>query len=205
MKKVVYSVSKQNRFGSTKMTGLGFITESDLIIACTSKNGKAYIRVFEDCVKNCHEVFGKNAEMLANELPLTLTGRDCGLESRVPMVGFPYHASDLSQIPAAGISCQSWFIARSPADLIREGEMLDHCVGRMNYDMRVIREQSLIFFIRTKQHPDTPFVTVEYSLQSHKVLQCYGEHDHRPSDDVLHYVNKVWLPYANKTLKKLAA
>ena len=96
-------------------------------------------------------------------------------------------------------------IARSPADLIREGEMLDHCVGRMNYDMRVIREQSLIFFIRTKQHPDTPFVTVEYSLQSHKVLQCYGEHDHRPSDDVLHYVNKVWLPYANKTLKKLGA
>ena len=96
-------------------------------------------------------------------------------------------------------------IARSPADLIREGEMLNHCVGRMNYDMRVIREQSLIFFIRMKEHPDTPFVTVEYSLQSHKVLQCYGEHDHRPSDDVLHYVNKVWLPYANKTLKKLAA
>lgn len=41
-----------------------------------------------------YEVFGKNAEMLANELPLTLTAQDCGLESRVPMVGFPYHASD---------------------------------------------------------------------------------------------------------------
>ena len=41
-----------------------------------------------------YEVFGKNAEILADELPLTLTGRDCGLESRVPMVGFPYHASD---------------------------------------------------------------------------------------------------------------
>lgn len=23
-----------------------------------------------------------------------MTGRDCGLESRVPMVGFPYHAAD---------------------------------------------------------------------------------------------------------------
>lgn len=45
MKKVVYSVSKQNRSGSTKMTGLGFITESDLVIACTSKSGKAYIHV----------------------------------------------------------------------------------------------------------------------------------------------------------------
>ena len=42
-----------------------------------------------------YEVFGKNAELLADELHLTLTGRDCGLGSRVPMVGFPYHASDV--------------------------------------------------------------------------------------------------------------
>lgn len=42
-----------------------------------------------------YEVFGKNAEVLANELPLTLTGRNCGLESRVPMVGFPYHTAEM--------------------------------------------------------------------------------------------------------------
>ena len=42
-----------------------------------------------------YEVFGKNAEVLANELPLTLTGRDCGLESRVPMVGFPYYTAEM--------------------------------------------------------------------------------------------------------------
>ena len=42
-----------------------------------------------------YEVFGKNAEILANELPLTLTGRDCGLESRVSMVGFPYHTAEM--------------------------------------------------------------------------------------------------------------
>ena len=42
-----------------------------------------------------YEVFGKNAEMLADELHLTLTGRDCGLESRVPMVGFPYHTAEM--------------------------------------------------------------------------------------------------------------
>ena len=67
MKKVVYSVSRTNRYGSTKMTGLGFVTESDLIIACNGKSGKAYIRVFKECgkayirvfkecVKNCHAV-----------------------------------------------------------------------------------------------------------------------------------------------------
>ena len=42
-----------------------------------------------------YEVFGENAEMLADELHLTLTGRDCGLESRVPMVGFPYHTAEM--------------------------------------------------------------------------------------------------------------
>ena len=59
-------------------------------------------------------------------------------------------------------------IARSPQDLIREGDALDHCVGRMNYDQRFIREESLIFFVRDKQSPDVPFVTVEYSLQNKK-------------------------------------
>ena len=96
-------------------------------------------------------------------------------------------------------------IAKSPADLIREGKALHHCVGRMNYDQRMVREESLIFFIRNKQEPNTPFVTVEYSISQKKVLQCYGEHDHKPKEDVLYYVNKVWLPYANRTLKQIAA
>lgn len=62
MQKVVYSVSKLNRFGNTKMTGVGFITDSDLITACVSKKGNAYIHIFEDCVKNCHAVSGRDGE-----------------------------------------------------------------------------------------------------------------------------------------------
>lgn len=96
-------------------------------------------------------------------------------------------------------------IAHSPAELIREGELLHHCVGKMNYDRRFIREESLIFFVRSRQNPETPFVTLEYSLKNRKVLQCYGEYDSKPSENVLHYVNKVWLPYANKTIKQIRA
>lgn len=94
-------------------------------------------------------------------------------------------------------------IARSPHELIREGDILHHCVGRMNYDQKFAREQSLIFFVRNVNEPDTPFVTLEYSLKNKKILQCYGEHDHKPSDNVLEYVNKRWLPFANKQLKKI--
>ncbi len=96
-------------------------------------------------------------------------------------------------------------IAKSPADLINEGEMLHHCVGRMNYDQRMIREESLIFFIRDKNFPDVPFVTVEYSLKQRKVLQCYGDRDSKPNEQVLNFVSKKWLPYANKKLKQIVA
>lgn len=41
-----------------------------------------------------YEALKDHATTLASELNLTLVGRDCGLEERVPMVGIPYHAID---------------------------------------------------------------------------------------------------------------
>ena len=96
-------------------------------------------------------------------------------------------------------------IAQKPSDLIREGEELHHCVGRMGYDQKFAREESLIFFIRTKEEPDKPLATVEYSLKNHSVLQCYADNDSKPNEDILNFVNNKWLPYANRKIKKLAA
>ena len=45
-------------------------------------------------VGDFYEFFGDDAVRLANYLNLTLTGHDCGLEERVPMVGIPYHAAE---------------------------------------------------------------------------------------------------------------
>ena len=42
-----------------------------------------------------YEILGKDAVAIASELDLTLTGRECGLPHRIPMVGFPYHAAEL--------------------------------------------------------------------------------------------------------------
>lgn len=63
---------------------------------------KTYMSIqnkYPDCIiayrlGDFYEVFGENAKILADKLDLTLTGRDCGLESRVPMVGFPYHIAE---------------------------------------------------------------------------------------------------------------
>ena len=62
MKKVVYSVTRNGKSDFTKITGIGYITDKDLVIACISKNQKPYIRVFEDCVKECHKVHNTENE-----------------------------------------------------------------------------------------------------------------------------------------------
>ncbi len=95
------------------------------------------------------------------------------------------------------------FIAKSPAELQKEGRRLNHCVGKNGYDQKFAREESLIFFLRQHDAPDKPYVTIEYSPKQKKVLQCYAEHNHSPSEDAREYVNAVWLPYANKALKKI--
>ena len=42
-----------------------------------------------------YEMFFEDAEIISHELELTLTGRNAGLEERVPMCGVPYHAVDI--------------------------------------------------------------------------------------------------------------
>ncbi len=39
-----------------------------------------------------YEMFFEDATLVSHELELTLTGKSCGLEERVPMCGIPYHA-----------------------------------------------------------------------------------------------------------------
>lgn len=95
-------------------------------------------------------------------------------------------------------------IPRDPFDLTNEGNILHHCVGRMNYDQKFIREDSLIFFVRTKDNPQTPYVTLEYSPKEKKLLQCHGDNNKRPDDETMEFINKKWLPYARKQLKQIA-
>lgn len=62
-----------------------------------------YLKIKEkypDCIVSYrlgdfYEILDNDAVTVAKELDLTLTSRDCGLDTRVPMVGFPYHAADI--------------------------------------------------------------------------------------------------------------
>ena len=62
MKKVIYSITNLSKKESDKLTGVGFITESDLLIARLSRKGSAYIKNFVDCIKHCFPVMNKSDE-----------------------------------------------------------------------------------------------------------------------------------------------
>ncbi|MCI2131212.1 MAG: DNA mismatch repair protein MutS [Lachnospiraceae bacterium] len=54
---------------------------------------------YKDCILfyrlgDFYEMFFDDAKTVSEELELTLTGKDCGMEERAPMCGIPYHAAD---------------------------------------------------------------------------------------------------------------
>jgi hypothetical protein len=76
------------------------------------------------------------------------------------------------------------------SDLMREGEALSHCVGRMGYDKKVADGVSIIMFIRKANKLDDPFVTLEYRIDRKALTQCYGYKDSKPTDDVLEFARR---------------
>ena len=36
-----------------------------------------------------------------------------------------------------------------------------------------------------------------------KILQCYAESNTKPDEKVMSFINKSWLPYANRKLRKI--
>ena len=75
-------------------------------------------------------------------------------------------------------------------DLEEEGKALNHCVGRMGYDVKMIKGLSFIAFLRKADAPETPFVTIEFGIEKNKILQIYGDHDSKPSNEVVQWAAK---------------
>lgn len=61
MKKVVYSVYRIGKANS-KMSGIGYVVNKDLLTACVGQNGKPYIKVFEECLEDLRLVSGTKDE-----------------------------------------------------------------------------------------------------------------------------------------------
>ena len=65
--------------------------------------------------------------------------------------------------------------AKDAAEIVREGWALHHCVGGDGYLNKHNTGRTAILFMRSADHPDKPYVTIE--VDKDRILQWYGAHD----------------------------
>ena len=94
-------------------------------------------------------------------------------------------------------------VAPSVKSLILEGNALHHCVGKMGYDQKMVNKESLILFVREKQQPEKPYLTMEFSLKNKNILQIHGDNNSPPQSGVKKFIEYTWLNFAKKQLKKV--
>lgn len=72
--------------------------------------------------------------------------------------------------------------ATSAEEIVMEGRILHHCVGGDSYLDKHNRGKTYILMLRFKEKPKIPYITVEISAKSNKILQWYGEKDRKPDE-----------------------
>lgn len=91
--------------------------------------------------------------------------------------------------------------ARSAGEIIKEGRILHHCVGGDNYLNKHNSEISYILMLRFKSEPEVPYITVEISAESGKILQWYGDKDKKPDEaNMQNWLKRYVKELKNKTL-----
>lgn len=91
-------------------------------------------------------------------------------------------------------------IPKSASDIIEEGHVLHHCVGRDNYLSAHNRQTSTILFLRHSKNPDIRFVTIE--IKKDHIVQWYGAYDKKTEETE---VNKWLRTYREIVNKRLSA
>ncbi len=82
--------------------------------------------------------------------------------------------------------------AKNAGEIIREGKTLHHCVGNESYIKNHNDGRSLILFLRKKEQPECPYVTIELNTESGKIQQWYGANDRKPEEKYLTAVLKQY-------------
>jgi hypothetical protein len=88
--------------------------------------------------------------------------------------------------------------ARSQEEMIREGQLLHHCVARYAADHA--NGKTAILFIRRSMDPETPFFTLELDEQTGKVCQNRGKRNCDRTKEVEAF-EKAWLEYIHRIMK----
>jgi hypothetical protein len=100
------------------------------------------------------------------------------------------------------------YLIRPPKDFdefVEEGTKLLHCVCTNGYYKDHVAGTRLIFFVRKRNKPDNPFYTVEYGVDSQRVIQCYGYRHANATPEIKAFTGKWSSRHAAPQKDKAAA
>ena len=90
-------------------------------------------------------------------------------------------------------------IPRDNGELVREGDVLRHCVGM--YGAQHIGGSSVIFFIRHHRRPERPYYTLAIDMRNkpaERQLHGYGNERHGPNKEYAHKIPKSVRDFCNR-------
>lgn len=192
---------KVREYGGVQVLKAGFSAERIINYLKNTKDGLQY-HLYADYIHACEYLHidlrdTKNAfpndlrrmhDLRANEMASEVAKKDAK-ERRSLYLRFYKAAKDLKWCETE-TAAFCIIVPFSPNDLVKEGKKLHHCVGKMGYDKKMADGKSFIAFLRRPDKKDVPFVTIEFDLQTNAVKQCYGDHDSKPEQTVMDFVNE---------------
>ncbi len=101
-----------------------------------------------------YEIFDEDAVLVAKQVGLTLSSREVGLESRVPMIGYPYHRADEYHKKLAAIR---------PLVVVEEGNEqyypspetnVDMETGEVKNNVATFDDENLYILLRKLKHAE---------------------------------------------------
>ncbi|MFS1518597.1 PcfJ domain-containing protein [Bacillus sp. SCS-151] len=132
-------------------------------IRMTTEMGYERFDRYPKYLKTAHDIASRNYKVKLNELELEEWKKS--LENHKKLE-YTYQGFKI-------------FPPEEPSDLVREGNVLGHCVG--SYVNKVRKGASTILFLRNRDDIETPLVTIE--VRNKRITQAKGKMNNNPSHE----------------------
>lgn len=203
VRRVIEAVEDQdNGFHVSEVKMLNYlIKQQGLHPGCVSGWG---LTLLTDYWKSCRELNGGGVPK-SLQWPKDLKAAHDDMTARVRYkedaelaAGFKARCEEMREYayesPELGMSIR---ICSSQMEMITEGKVLDHCVGRYAKDHA--NGKTTIFLIRRIEEPERPYYTLEW--KNGTINQNHTEHNHLQTEEVLAF-EREWLAHVAEIERK---
>lgn len=203
VRRVITAVDDQdNGFHVSEVKMLNYlIKQQDLHPGCVSGWG---LTLLTDYWKSCRELNGGTVPK-SLQWPKDLKAAHDDMTKRVRYkedmelcAKFEARCEEMREYayesPELGMSIR---ICSSQTEMITEGKVLDHCVGRYAKDHA--NGKTTIFLIRRIEEPERPYYTLEW--KNGEINQNHTEHNHLQTEEVLAF-EREWLAHVAEIERK---